>query len=83
MFEHHLAAGSTETSGVVILAKRPAIRQLQGAIEKQQADKVYLALLRGELGPYMNVLLGRDKHSLVHVKQAVREDGVGNLPRLF
>ena len=77
---HLVSRLDRETSGVVILAKRPAIaRQLQGAIEKQQADKVYLALLRGELeGPlHVNAPLGRDKHSLVHVKQAVREDGAG------
>ena len=77
---HLVSRLDRETSGVVILAKRPALaRQLQGAVEKHQADKAYLAVLRGELaGPlHVNAPLGRDTQSLVHVKQAVREDGAG------
>ena len=77
---HLVSRLDRETSGVVILAKRPAIaRQLQKAMEKQQAEKLYLAILRGEMAEpiHVNAPLGRDTQSLVHVRQAVRQDGIG------
>ena len=77
---HLISRLDRETSGVVILAKRPVIaRQLQMAMEKYQSKKIYLALLRGEMQNPVRVdaLLGRDTQSLVHIKQTVRQDGIG------
>ena len=77
---HLVSRLDRETSGVVLLAKVPALaKQLQGAMEKTQPEKVYLTVLKGEMaGPqHVDALLGRDTQSLVHVKVAVRTDGIG------
>jgi 23S rRNA pseudouridine1911/1915/1917 synthase len=77
---HLISRLDRETSGIIVLAKRPALaRELQTAVEKQHSHKLYLAVLRGEMTKPQKVdaLLGRDTQSIVHVKQAVRKDGIG------
>jgi 23S rRNA pseudouridine1911/1915/1917 synthase len=77
---HLVSRLDRETSGIVLLAKVPALaKQLQGAIERSQPEKVYLSVLKGQMeGPrQVDALLGRDTQSLVHVKVAVRTDGIG------
>ena len=77
---HLISRLDRETSGIIVLAKRPALaRQLQIAVEKQQSQKLYLSVLRGEMlrERHVDALLGRDTQSIVHVKQAVRQDGIG------
>ncbi len=77
---HLISRLDRETTGIVILAKRPAIaRQLQKAMEERRVDKLYLAILRGELRDNLSVdvPLGRDNRSLVHIKQRGRPEGGG------
>jgi len=77
---HLISRLDRETSGLILLAKRPALaRQLQTAVEKQLSKKLYLTVLRGEMQQdrHVDAMLGRDTQSLVHVKQAVRTDGIG------
>ena len=77
---HLISRLDRETSGIIVLAKRPAMaRQLQIAVEKHNSQKLYLAVLRGEMEgeQHVDALLGRDTQSIVHVKQAVRQDGIG------
>jgi len=77
---HLISRLDRETSGIIVLAKSPLLaRQLQTAVEKQHSQKLYLAVLRGEMlaERQVDALLGRDTQSIVHIKQAVRKDGVG------
>src|SRR6185312_4304367 len=67
-----------ETSGVVALAKTPAMAgRLQKAMERRQVGKAYLAILTGELaGPVtVDQPLGDDTASPVFIKTAVTAEG--------
>lgn len=67
-----------ETSGVVVLAKDPAMAsRLQTAMMNRKAGKAYLAIMTGELAGAVTVdqPLGDDVASPVFVKMAVRPDG--------
>jgi 23S rRNA pseudouridine1911/1915/1917 synthase len=67
-----------ETSGVVVLAKDPAMAsRLQTAMQKRRVGKAYLAVLTGELGGAVVVdqPLGDDTASPVFVKSSVQEGG--------
>jgi 23S rRNA pseudouridine1911/1915/1917 synthase len=67
-----------ETSGVVVLARHPALAScLQQAMQRRQVGKVYGAILTGELGAPVTVdqPLGPDMSSPVFVKDTVRPDG--------
>ncbi len=67
-----------ETSGVVLFAKtRSAGSRLQRAIEHRQVEKLYLAILTGELRAPLVVdrPLGPDPESAVMMKQRVAEGG--------
>jgi 23S rRNA pseudouridine1911/1915/1917 synthase len=73
-----------ETSGVVVLAKDPAMaRRVQMAMQERRVGKAYLALLTGELGEdvTVNQPLGDDTASPVFMKAAVREDGRPSVTR--
>lgn len=67
-----------ETSGVVVLAKDPAMAsRLQKAMQQRRVAKAYLAIMTGELREptTVNQPLGDDEASVVTVKSKVREDG--------
>ena len=67
-----------ETSGVVVLAKTPAMAgRLQKAMERRQVGKSYLAILTGELAEAVTVdePLGDDTASPVFIKTAVVPEG--------
>lgn len=67
-----------ETSGVVVMAKTPAMAsRLQKAMQTRQVGKRYVTLLNGELAAPVIVdqPLGQDVDSPVHVKDIVRPDG--------
>lgn len=67
-----------ETSGIVVLAKDPAMAsRLQVAMQKRSIGKAYLAVLSGELREPVTVdqPLGDDHHSVVFLKSAVTPDG--------
>jgi 23S rRNA pseudouridine1911/1915/1917 synthase len=73
-----------ETSGVVVLAKDPAMaRRMQMAMQERRVGKTYVALLTGELGGEVAVEqpLGDDTTSPVFMKSAVRPDGRPSLTR--
>jgi len=67
-----------ETSGVVVIAKTPAVAsRLQRAMQERRVGKVYWAILTGELREPQTVdqALGDDLGSPVYIKTAVRADG--------
>jgi len=67
-----------ETSGVVVIAKTPAVAsRLQRAMQERRVGKVYWAILTGELRAPQTVdqALGDDLSSSVYIKTAVRADG--------
>lgn len=67
-----------ETSGVVVLARHPALAsRLQKAMQRRQVGKRYGAILTGELNAPVTVdqPLGTDVSSPVFVKDTVRPDG--------
>ncbi len=67
-----------ETSGVIVLAKTPAMAaRLQKAMERRKVGKSYLAILTGELAAPVTVdqPLGDDVGSPVFIKTAVTADG--------
>ncbi len=71
-----------ETSGVVVIAKNPAMAsRLQTAMQKRRVKKAYLAIMTGELpGPVrVDQPLGDDEHSPVFVKSTVRPDGQASI----
>ncbi len=73
-----------ETSGVVVLAKDPAMaRRLQMAMQERRVGKTYIALLCGELVGDVTVdqPLGDDTASPVFMKSAVRPDGRPSVTR--
>ena len=75
-----------ETSGVVVLAKDPAMaRRLQMAMQERRVGKTYLALLTGEIFGEVTVdqPLGDDTASPVFMKSAVRPDGRPSLTRFL
>jgi 23S rRNA pseudouridine1911/1915/1917 synthase len=67
-----------ETSGVVVFAKQPAAAaRLQGALQRRQVGKTYLAIMTGEFSAPVTVdqPLGPDEASPVYCKTGVRPDG--------
>jgi 23S rRNA pseudouridine1911/1915/1917 synthase len=67
-----------ETSGIVVMAKDPAMAgRLQTAMQERKVGKAYTALLTGELRGAVTVdqPLGDDTASPVFMKAAVRADG--------
>ncbi len=71
---HLVSRLDRETSGVVVVAKNPAAsRLLQKALQQRQVNKVYLAILEGELGYgyAVNQPIRGDGASQVRVKQTV------------
>jgi 23S rRNA pseudouridine1911/1915/1917 synthase len=67
-----------ETSGVVLLAKDPAMAsRLQRALSERRIGKTYLAILTGELPAEVTVdqPIGDDTQSPVFVKSAVQPEG--------
>jgi 23S rRNA pseudouridine1911/1915/1917 synthase len=75
-----------ETSGVVVLAKSPAMAaRLQKAMEKRRVGKSYLAILTGELAApaIVDQPLGDDTSSPVFIKTAVSAEGRPSLTRFI
>lgn len=73
-----------ETSGVVVLAKTPAMAaRLQKAVERRKVGKSYLAVMTGELAAPVAVdqPLGDDTASSVFIKTAVAADGRPSVTR--
>jgi 23S rRNA pseudouridine1911/1915/1917 synthase len=73
-----------ETSGVVVLAKSPAVAsRLQKAMQEHRVGKTYLAILTGELDGVHTVdqPLGDDTASPVFIKSAVCADGQASVTR--
>lgn len=67
-----------ETSGVVVIAKTPAVAsRLQKAMQQRRVGKAYQAILTGRLNEAVTVNqpLGDDTASPVYIKTAVRPDG--------
>ena len=68
-----------ETSGVVLVAKTPAVASELGTIlEGRAIEKEYLALVHGHVRGDHGVIdapLGKDEASIVAIKDAVRPDG--------
>ncbi|MBL4575149.1 MAG: RluA family pseudouridine synthase [Opitutaceae bacterium] len=65
-----------ETSGVVVLAKnKAAAGRFQGAVERRNVHKSYIAILEGELSEIVEVdkPLGRDVESVVFSKDTVTD----------
>lgn len=74
---HLVARLDRETSGVVVFARhRLAARTVQMAIERRDADKQYLAILKGELTHpvYMAMPIGPDRLSPIVVRQKADYD---------
>ena len=77
---HLVARLDRETSGLVVFAKRPAVaRKYQMAIQERRVKKQYLAILEGEFSGTVRVdqPIGRNRQSIVHVKNRVMEHGGG------
>lgn len=75
-----------ETSGVVVLAKTPAVAaRLQTAMQRRRVGKTYLAIMTGELpGPVtVDQPLGPDEGSPVYFKTGVRPDGQAAVTHFF
>jgi 23S rRNA pseudouridine1911/1915/1917 synthase len=68
-----------ETSGLVVVAKhRDAARELGRLFAGADIEKSYVAIVRGRLPQEPFVIsapLGKDEHSLVAIKDGVRDDG--------
>lgn len=67
-----------ETSGIVVLARNPALgSRLQRAIERRHVEKIYYALLCGRLEKPVAVdqPLGADSDSAVIIKRSVQAGG--------
>ena len=68
-----------ETSGVVIVAKNPAVAgELGKILEGRAIEKEYLAIVHGHLRDEHGVIdapLGKDEQSRVAIKDCVRPDG--------
>ena len=68
-----------ETSGVVIIAKSPAVAGELGKIwETRAVEKEYMAIVHGSLGADHGIIdapLGKDPESRVAIKDCVRADG--------
>lgn len=72
---HLVSRLDRETSGLILLAKhRAAARRYQGAIEKREVAKIYLAILHGELKEEKHVQqrLAKDLNSTIASKVEVR-----------
>jgi 23S rRNA pseudouridine1911/1915/1917 synthase len=73
---HLVARLDRETSGIVLIAKRPAsARRLQMAFQERRVDKTYLAILGGELAAAVTVdqPLAKDLESPVASRVTVRK----------
>ena len=68
-----------ETSGVIILAKNPAVAGALGKVwESRAVEKVYLAIVHGIVAQDSGVIdlpLGKDEKSEISIKDCVRADG--------
>ena len=72
---HLVSRVDRETSGLIVLAKhKKSARLFQMALQERRVEKVYIALLTGELAEPLWVTgpLARDMESPVYVKQTVR-----------
>lgn len=72
---HLVSRLDRETSGLIVLAKHKRMASIcQKAVQERQVQKIYFALLEGELADAVTVnkQIARDGASPVHVKQAVR-----------
>jgi 23S rRNA pseudouridine1911/1915/1917 synthase len=76
-----------ETSGVTIVAKTAiAARQLRKLWEGREVEKVYLAIVHGNVQPDHGTIdapLGKDESSKVAVKDCVRADGAAALTEFW
>jgi 23S rRNA pseudouridine1911/1915/1917 synthase len=68
-----------ETSGVVIIAKNSEVAgELGKILESRAVKKEYVAIVHGHVAAEQGTIdapLGKDEHSIVAVKDCVREDG--------
>ncbi len=72
---HLVSRLDRETSGVVLLAKcRRVARRFQMALQERTVEKVYFAILEGDLREpvRINRAIGRDPDSAVAIRQTVR-----------
>ena len=74
---HLVARLDRETSGLVIIAKRPSVaRKFQMAIQERKVEKEYLAILEGHLekGIEVNQSIAHRPDGLVKIKNHVSDD---------
>jgi 23S rRNA pseudouridine1911/1915/1917 synthase len=74
---HLVARLDRETSGLVIIAKRPSVaRKFQMAIQERKVEKEYLAILEGALekGIEVNQSIAHRPNGLVKIKNHVSDD---------
>lgn len=74
---HLVARLDRETSGLVIIAKRPSVaRKFQMAIQERKVEKEYLAILDGTLekGVKVNQSIAHRPNGLVKIKNHVSDD---------
>ncbi len=76
-----------ETSGVVIIAKNSEIAgELGKILESRAVEKQYVAIVHGHVAAEQGTIdapLGKDEHSIVAVKDCVREDGSPSQTEFF
>src|SRR5450432_4246008 len=76
-----------ETSGVVLMAKNSETAgELGKILESRAIEKEYLAIVHGHVSQKSGTIdapLGRDGHSIVAVKDCVREDGAAAQTEFF
>ncbi len=76
-----------ETSGVVLIAKNPAVAgELGKILESRAVAKEYLAIVHGHLREDRGLIdapLGKDENSIVAVKDCVRADGAAAQTEFF
>lgn len=73
---HLVSRLDRETSGLILLAKhKKSARTFQMAMESRQVEKVYFAILKGEMKEpvQLKAHLAKDLNSPIHVKQVVRK----------
>jgi 23S rRNA pseudouridine1911/1915/1917 synthase len=76
-----------ETGGVVLVAKNPETAgELGKILESRAIEKEYLAIVHGRVAAGQGTIdapLGKDEHSIVAVKDCVREDGAASQTEFF
>jgi 23S rRNA pseudouridine1911/1915/1917 synthase len=76
-----------ETSGVVLIAKNSETAgELGKILESRAIEKEYLAIVHGHVAAEQGTIdapLGKDEHSIVAVKDCVREDGALSQTEFF